>query len=220
MTERETGRPRGFAFVEMSTEAEAKAAVEQLSGRELGGRTLSVNEAQERSSGGGNRSSGGAAAAVAGGAQQPPLASKGREPEPGFPAFFLRRSVRPSAGSRRSPFGDQDAPDQVERPLDEQRQDRGGDRPLQDQRYVVEANAREDRLPETAGADQRTQRRGPDVDHRRALDAGQDGPQRQRQLDRQRIAPRGRPSASADSRSAGGMAVSPACVFRTIGSRL
>ena len=48
VTERETGRPRGFAFVEMSTEAEAKAAVEQLSGRELGGRTLNVNEAQER----------------------------------------------------------------------------------------------------------------------------------------------------------------------------
>src|ERR1700733_10772536 len=36
VTERETGRPRGFAFVEMSTEQEAKAAVEQLSGRELG----------------------------------------------------------------------------------------------------------------------------------------------------------------------------------------
>jgi cold-inducible RNA-binding protein len=59
VTERETGRPRGFAFVEMSTEQEAKAAVDQLSGRELGGRTINVNEAQERSSGGGNRSSGG-----------------------------------------------------------------------------------------------------------------------------------------------------------------
>jgi RNA recognition motif-containing protein len=59
VTERETGRPRGFAFVEMSTEQEAKAAVEQLSGRELGGRAINVNEAQERSGGGGGRSSGG-----------------------------------------------------------------------------------------------------------------------------------------------------------------
>jgi RNA recognition motif-containing protein len=59
VTERETGRPRGFAFVEMSTEQEAKAAVEQLSGREVGGRAINVNEAQERSSGGGGRPSGG-----------------------------------------------------------------------------------------------------------------------------------------------------------------
>ena len=53
VTERETGRPRGFAFVEMSTEQEAKTAIEELSGRELGGRALNVNEAQERSGGGG-----------------------------------------------------------------------------------------------------------------------------------------------------------------------
>ena len=60
VTERETGRPRGFAFVEMSTEQEAKTAIEELSGRELGGRALNVNEAQERSSGGGGgRSFGG-----------------------------------------------------------------------------------------------------------------------------------------------------------------
>jgi RNA recognition motif-containing protein len=51
--DRETGRPRGFAFVEMSTEAEARSAIEALNGRELGGRTLTVSEAQERSSGGG-----------------------------------------------------------------------------------------------------------------------------------------------------------------------
>jgi len=55
VTERETGRPRGFAFVEMSSEQEAKEAVDQLSGRELAGRPLTVSEAQERSSGGGNR---------------------------------------------------------------------------------------------------------------------------------------------------------------------
>jgi cold-inducible RNA-binding protein len=53
MLDRETGRPRGFAFVEMATEADASKAIENLNGRDLGGRTLTVNEAQERSGGGG-----------------------------------------------------------------------------------------------------------------------------------------------------------------------
>lgn len=53
VTDRETGRPRGFAFVEMSTDQEAQEAIAQLNGRELGGRALNVNEAQERSGGGG-----------------------------------------------------------------------------------------------------------------------------------------------------------------------
>ena len=66
--ERETGRPRGFAFVEMSTDQEAKNAVEQLSGREFGGRALNVNEAQERSVGGGGaRSAGGGGGGGGGG---------------------------------------------------------------------------------------------------------------------------------------------------------
>jgi cold-inducible RNA-binding protein len=51
--DRETGRPRGFAFVEMSSDAEATHAISQLNGRDLNGRTLKVNEAQERSAGGG-----------------------------------------------------------------------------------------------------------------------------------------------------------------------
>jgi RNA recognition motif-containing protein len=51
--DRETGRPRGFAFVEMSTDAEANNAIAALDGRELDGRTLKVNEAQERTGGGG-----------------------------------------------------------------------------------------------------------------------------------------------------------------------
>ena len=51
--DRETGRPRGFAFVEMSTDAEAQEAISQLNGRELDGRTLKINEAQERTGGGG-----------------------------------------------------------------------------------------------------------------------------------------------------------------------
>lgn len=53
MTDRETGQPRGFAFVEMSTDAEARDAIDQLNGQELGGRALKVSEAQERPSGGG-----------------------------------------------------------------------------------------------------------------------------------------------------------------------
>ncbi len=51
--ERDTGRPRGFGFVEMSTDAEATAAIAALNGHDCQGRALNVNEAQERSSGGG-----------------------------------------------------------------------------------------------------------------------------------------------------------------------
>ena len=54
--DRETGRPRGFAFVEMSTDQEAQNAIAQLNGRELDGRTIKVNEAEERT---GGRSGGG-----------------------------------------------------------------------------------------------------------------------------------------------------------------
>lgn len=53
VSDRETGRPRGFAFVEMGTQAEANEAIAQNDGRDLDGRTLKVNEAQERASGGG-----------------------------------------------------------------------------------------------------------------------------------------------------------------------
>jgi len=48
VTERETGRSRGFAFVEMSSAGEATEAISQLNNREFGGRTLKVNEAEER----------------------------------------------------------------------------------------------------------------------------------------------------------------------------
>ncbi len=56
--DRDTGRPRGFGFVEMSTDAEATAAIGALNGQDLQGRPLTVNEAQERSSGGGGRGGG------------------------------------------------------------------------------------------------------------------------------------------------------------------
>lgn len=57
--DRETGRPRGFGFVEMSTEAEASEAINNLNGRDFQGRAMTVNEAQERSGGGGGRGGGG-----------------------------------------------------------------------------------------------------------------------------------------------------------------
>ena len=60
--DRETGRSRGFAFVEMATPEEATAAIEQMNGRELGGRALKVNEAKPRENrpgGGGGRGFGG-----------------------------------------------------------------------------------------------------------------------------------------------------------------
>ncbi|MDZ4697290.1 MAG: RNA-binding protein [Deltaproteobacteria bacterium] len=52
ITDRDTGRPRGFGFVEMSTDDEASDAISKLNGREYQGRALKVNEAQERSGGG------------------------------------------------------------------------------------------------------------------------------------------------------------------------
>ena len=61
--DRMTGRSRGFAFVEMSTKEEAAAAIEQLNGKEVGGRALKVNEAKPRENrnggGGGGRGFGG-----------------------------------------------------------------------------------------------------------------------------------------------------------------
>ena len=60
ITDRETGRPRGFAFVEMSEPSAASDAIRALDGSQLGGRALKVNEAQDkpRPSGGGMGRSG------------------------------------------------------------------------------------------------------------------------------------------------------------------
>jgi RNA recognition motif-containing protein len=56
--DRETGRPRGFAFVTFSTDTEAKAAAEKMNGVDLGGRQLTVNEARPKEEGGANRNYG------------------------------------------------------------------------------------------------------------------------------------------------------------------
>jgi cold-inducible RNA-binding protein len=49
VTDRETGRARGFAFVEMTNAAEADKAIAALNGTDLGGRTLKINEAKPKS---------------------------------------------------------------------------------------------------------------------------------------------------------------------------
>ena len=49
-TDRETGRPRGFAFVEMSEDSAGQAAMEALNGTDVGGRTILVDQAHERPS--------------------------------------------------------------------------------------------------------------------------------------------------------------------------
>ncbi len=59
ITDRETGRPRGFGFVEMSTAEHAQGAISELNGHTMDGRALTVNEAKERSSSGGGRGGGG-----------------------------------------------------------------------------------------------------------------------------------------------------------------
>ena len=64
ITDRDTGRSRGFGFVEMGTDQEASAAISGLDGQEIDGRTLTVNEARPRAPrtggrGGGGRSGGG-----------------------------------------------------------------------------------------------------------------------------------------------------------------
>jgi RNA recognition motif-containing protein len=61
ITDKNTGESRGFGFVEMASQSEAQAAIQALNGVDLGGRTLTVNEArprEERSGGGGNRGGG------------------------------------------------------------------------------------------------------------------------------------------------------------------
>jgi len=59
ITDRMTGRSKGFGFVEMSSQSEAEAAIEALNGTDLEGRSLTVNEAKPREDRGGSRGGGG-----------------------------------------------------------------------------------------------------------------------------------------------------------------
>jgi RNA recognition motif-containing protein len=65
--DRDTGRSRGFGFVEMATKEEAEAAIAQFNGKELGGRALTVNEARPREDRGGGRGGGGGGRGFGGG---------------------------------------------------------------------------------------------------------------------------------------------------------
>src|SRR6478735_7786174 len=53
VTDRDSGQPRGFAFVEMANDAEGNNAIAVINGQEVGGRALNVNEARPKTSGGG-----------------------------------------------------------------------------------------------------------------------------------------------------------------------
>ena len=57
--DRDTGQSRGFGFVEMASREEGEAAIQQLNGKEVGGRNLNVNEAKPREDRGGSRGGGG-----------------------------------------------------------------------------------------------------------------------------------------------------------------
>ena len=77
MMDRDTGRSKGFGFVEMASDAEAQAAINGMSGQSLGGRSITVNEARPMEArpprtggfggGGGDRSGGGGYGGVGGG---------------------------------------------------------------------------------------------------------------------------------------------------------
>ncbi len=82
-TDRESGRPRGFAFVEFESEEDAQKAIERFNGYELSGRPLRVNAAEDRPRGsfrGGNQARGGFSGGGFGGGggdRFPPTKSKG-----------------------------------------------------------------------------------------------------------------------------------------------
>jgi RNA recognition motif-containing protein len=70
VTDRDTGRSRGFAFVEMSDSAEADQAINSLNGANLDGRALNVNEARPKPQGGGGFSRGGGGSSRGGNQRQ------------------------------------------------------------------------------------------------------------------------------------------------------
>jgi len=65
--DRDTGRSKGFGFVEMGSDQEAQAAIAALNGKETDGRTLTVNEARPKTEGGGRGGSGGGSGGGRGG---------------------------------------------------------------------------------------------------------------------------------------------------------
>src|SRR5512134_2370757 len=71
VTDRETGQSRGFAFVEMANKDDALAVINELNGTSMGGRSIVVNEARERTPGGGGGGGGGPRGGYGGGGGGP-----------------------------------------------------------------------------------------------------------------------------------------------------
>ena len=67
VTDRDTGQPRGFAFVEMTNDAEGDRAINAVNGKEVGGRALNVNEARPKGEGAGGGGGGGRGRGFGGG---------------------------------------------------------------------------------------------------------------------------------------------------------
>ena len=80
MTDRDTGRSRGFAFVEMTDAEEADRAITALNGSNVGGRALNVNEARPKTSGGGGGRPGGGGGFRGGGGRDGGGPRQRREP--------------------------------------------------------------------------------------------------------------------------------------------
>jgi RNA recognition motif-containing protein len=77
--DRDTGRSKGFGFVEMSSDAEAQAAIQALNGKESDGRALTVNEARPKTEGGGRGGSGGGRGGYGGGGGRGGYGGGGRD---------------------------------------------------------------------------------------------------------------------------------------------
>lgn len=103
--DRETGRPRGFAFVTMSTDAEATAAVNALHDRNYGGRPMVVNEARERGSAPPPRES----RYQGGGGSAPPYRDRGPAPSGGG-GYRDRPDRPPDRGGDRPPYRSSSGP--------------------------------------------------------------------------------------------------------------